>query len=183
MKCKLCNGSGYQINNGIVEECICMRKERFKQFLRSRGFKIEHLKPWERLQSKYKPIMDKLFEQKRDVLFMGSNTMQLFYSYMFLQLEKEKSTMIIESGKITSDLLEGNLNYTHAPVLGIVLGFDLTNKIQEKAMTNFLFNRAAKDTNTIFWFTGRTMRKLETVYGTVFTELIKEGNLVKIEEK
>jgi len=183
MKCKLCNGSGYRIHEGIVEECTCMRKERFRDFLRSRGFKLEHLTPWSDVKDRYKPILDKLSERGKNVLFMGTNTMPLFYSYMFLQMTKEKSTTIIESGKITSDLLEGNLTYTHTPVLGIILGFDVTTKIQEKVMTNFLFNRVSKDTTTIFLFPHKTLRKLETVYGTVFTELIKEGNLVKVEDK
>jgi len=183
MKCNLCNNTGYTRENNIVTECSCRKTIVFRELLVSKGFQMDKLKPWDQIISMYITKLNLCFKKRENVLFYGTGAPNLFYSFAFRYLANYNRFHIIESGQITSDSLEGNLTYKHDKALGVVLGFDLTNKLQEKAMNSFLFNRIGSGTTTIFMFPFKTMRKLQSVYGDVFENLSKEGHLIKVEVK
>ena len=136
---------------------------------------------WDSVLSIHKKTLNSCLGGKKNVLFYGTAAPTLFYSFAFLHLDRYKDFKIIESGQITSDSFEGDYDYKHDKSLGVILGFDLTNKLQEKVMNSFLFNRVGFNHTTIFMFPFKTLRKLQTVYGDVFDNLSKEGHLVKIE--
>jgi len=184
--CKKCKGKGFILNSdNSTSLCVCQKTLQFKKDLEDRGFRLGMIKPWDVLNS---PAVHKIKSLSyKDIFLIGKSGETVFYSYMTHLLSKETRTRIFSSSELTEIFLskgseyQSKLSYLS---LGIVLGFDLTNSIQGKVMADFLFFRKSnKNWQTVFWLPYNSMRRLETEYGDVFSEYIKEGDLNLVEVK
>lgn len=183
--CSNCKGKGFILTPEGTALCVCQRTLLFRQSLQEKGFRLNMVEAWDKLIS---PAVPKINANSgKSLLLVGKSGGKVFYSYMAYLLLQDRHTQILSSSDITGIYLSketGRRSQLTSKHLGIVLGFDLTNSIQGKVMSDFLFYRKSNPTwRTIFWLPYNSLRRMESEYGDVFSEYIKEGDLILIEVK
>lgn len=156
------------------------KKEQFREFLLSRNFRLDMITPFKEFTGISKVILDG-YMLKQNLFIFGENASCTFYTYMAEVMRRDRNTIIYSSSDLVRMAMEhsAELNYRH---IGVVLGYDLTNSIQEKVMPSFLFDRLGlKGCTTTFMYPQKSMRKLESEYKDVFHEMFKADKLKKLE--
>jgi len=182
--CEICGGLGFILRDGKISLCSCERNSQFKEFLLHKNFQLNSILPWKKVVSGNKGALDNALTSLADIFIKGEGGGNLFYSYMAEKLRINRSTVIYSSSDITDFFMTKNRGRLFDSHIGVVLGFDLTNSIQGKVMSDFLFFRKSRSNwTTTFWLPYNSMRRLETEYGDVFSTAFKKGTLTLLEVK
>ena len=149
------------------------KKEMIIELLDSRNFKKEFidLSLTKTYFGEHKDYRGKLF-------FFGEGAERSFYSFMFQKLVSNMDTMIFSSSDLTKMFIENT--YRHHSSVGVVLGLDLTKDFHEKVMAQFVDMRLSRGYVTAFLYPFTSLRKLETDYGNLFSELFKARKFTKV---
>lgn len=167
------------VSSGIASLSPEARLTAFREYVTNRNIRLDRVSVFSGF-----PESSTLMKyiKSGSVFISGESADTLFYSFMIEKLRVDPDTLVVSSSELTKSYLDGpTLKNKH---LGIVLGFDLTNNIQEKVMLSFLNSRLGyKALSTTFLYPFTSFRRLETEYGSVFSDAFKAGSLHLVKVK
>lgn len=191
----LCKGKGYFLNaKGQIERCFCQKAKEVRADLLLRGFDLQYLKPFNKLDMDSQLRLSGIEKEKRLLLtgaegkkkFDSAKLLTEFYSIMFKRMKTYPDTKIITVDNITSmkiqddttDWKQGAMTQN----LGIILGGESTKEFHAKAMQSFVTKRMTNpELITIFVYPSPSLRELDKIYGTLFSDMLNTHKLKQIE--